>query len=298
MAWRYWALLILLAVGWGASFFFNEILLRELGPLTVGFGRVFVGAIGCWIWLLATRAPLLIPRAGLGVLLIFALVQYAIPLAVYPVTQQWITSSAAGIVNAMTPVMVVIVSHFWPEGEKMTWAKSIGVGIGFVGITILVWPDFQGQGESDPLALVATMIAPLCYGFALNVLRKLDGMDRISLTAWSLSLGSLALLPIAFGFEGIPQITRLETWVSLAIIGFVLTSAAFILLFWLVPRIGGTTASTITLIAPVSAVLLGVFVLSESLLVLHYVGMVTIFVGLLFIDGRVLRSFRNSQPTG
>ncbi|SLN29295.1 putative DMT superfamily transporter inner membrane protein [Pseudoruegeria aquimaris] len=295
---RYWGLILLLGLGWGSSFFFNEILLRELGPLTVALGRVGTGALGCWIWLLARRAPMRIPAGSLGVLTLFAAIQYAIPLTVFPVTQQYITSSAAGIVNATTPVMAVAVSHFWPGGERATWMKSIGVGLGLAGIVVLVSPAFRGQGASDPWALLATMIAPFCYGIALNLMRRFDGMNRTLLTAWSLLIGTAMLAPVALGLEGMPHIERAETWAALFVIGFVLTAGAFILLFWLIPIVGGTTASTITFLTPVSAVLLGVLILAEPIGPAQIAGMAVIFSGLIFIDGRLPRRFLKPQPDG
>ena len=82
------------------------------------------------------------------------------------------------------------------------------------------------------------------------------------------------------------------------VIGFVLTSAAFILIFWLIPRIGATSASSITLIAPISSIWLGVVFLNEELLFVQGVGMAVIFAGLLCIDGRILRLARKAQPSG
>jgi drug/metabolite transporter (DMT)-like permease len=228
-------------------------------------------------------------------MLAFGVVQYAIPLATYPLTQQYITSSAAGIVNAMTPIMVVVVSHFWPQGEKITLLKVIGVALGFFGILLLAQPSFAGQGESDPVALMLTMIAPVCYAFALNLMRYFDGLDRVLLTAWSATIGALALAPITLVREGMPVITRVETWASLLTIGLVLTSAAFILLYWLIPKVGSTTASTITFIAPVASVLLGVFILNEVLVPIQYAGMAVIFAGMLFVDGRFFKK-RDIQP--
>lgn len=294
-----WALILLLGLSWGSSFFFNEILLRELGPMWVAVGRVGIGAIGCWLWIFLSRSSLRVsPGMWLG-LGLFGLFQYAVPLTVYPVTQQFITSSAAGIINAMTPIMVVIVSHFWPEGERATRLKSLGVALGFAGIIVLALPDVQAdEGSSTPVALLATMIAPFCYGIALNMLRSLAGVNRVLMTAWSLTIATALVLPIALAREGVPTISRVETWASLLVIGLILTSAAFIILYWLVPRVGGTTASTITFVAPVSAVLLGVFILNETLTLVHLLGMAIIFVGLLFIDGRVVRMFRNHQPNG
>ncbi len=45
MAGREWALLIVLSILWGGSFFFAEVALRDLGPLTIVCGRVFFAAL-------------------------------------------------------------------------------------------------------------------------------------------------------------------------------------------------------------------------------------------------------------
>lgn len=293
----YWALIVLLGFSWGSSFFFNEILLREIGPMMISMFRVAFGALGCWLWLLVRWKTVRMSGHSIVVLILFALVQYAVPLTVYPVTQQWVTSSGAGIVNAMTPIMVVLVSHFWPGAEKANARKLIGVALGFAGIVVLVSPSFNGHDASNPWALLATVAAPFCYGLALNLLLKFNDVNRTVLTAWSLTVATVMVAPVALTVEGLPTIRQPETWAALLVIGFVLTSGAFILLFWLIPRVGGVTASTITFIAPVSAVFLGVVVLKEELLWIHLFGTGLIFVGLLFIDGRLrlLRAGKAAQ---
>lgn len=289
---RYWAIIVTLGLGWGASFYFNAVLLREIGPLSVSMGRVGIGALGCWFWMFMRRIPVRIGRGMLGPLFVFGLFQYAMPLAIYPVAQQAVTSSAAGIVNAMTPIMVVIVSHFWPGGERATPAKTAGVMVGFAGIVVLMVPSAQGLSDSAIWALLFAMLAPLCYGISVNFIRRFSGIDLTVMTAASLSMATLFISPLALWREGVPVITRPETWFALAAIGLVLTSAAFVTLFWLLPRVGGTTASTITFIAPVSAVLLGVLLLGEHVLVWHLAGLAGIFCGLLLIDGRLVRWLR------
>ena len=224
--------------------------------------------------------------------------QYALPLTISPVAQQYITSSAAGIVNAMTPITVVLVSHFWPGGENATWSKSIGVAVGFLGMIVVIWPEFEGQGSSNPWAMLLAILAPVCYAITGNILRWLDDLGRIVMTAWSLLFGAIILVPLALITEGLPVITRAETWGSLAAIGFVSTSAAFIILYWLIPKVGPTSASAITYIAPISAIGLGVLFLSERLLFVQGIGMAIIVVGLLFSDGRIFGLFRKAQPSG
>ena len=298
MHFRYWAAIFLLGFGWGSTFFFNEILLRELGPFTTSLGRLAFGALGCWIWVLARQENPKVSLKLVGILAIFGVFQYALPLTIFPYAQQFITSSAAGIVNAMMPILVVIISHMWPGGEKAVWYKSLGVVLGFVGIVVVVWPEFEGLGQSDPWAMLAAISAPVCYGVAVNMVRYMDSVKRTVMTAWSLSFGTLFLAPFALAIEGLPEIQQTETWVSLFIVGFVLTSAAFILVFWLIPRVGGTSSSVIGLITPVSAIWLGIVFLNEELLLLQAVGMAIIFVGLLCIDGRILGVGRKAQPDG
>ncbi len=286
---RYWVLIVGLGIGWGSSFYFNEILLRELGPLSVANGRVLLGAIGCWVWILARGLEFRVPRAVLGQLCVLSLLNYAIPFALYAAAQEHITSGAAGIINALMPVWVVVVSHFWPGGEKATLAKSIGVLFGFGGIVLLALPALQRGGGSEFWGVLAAAAAPVCYAFAVNYVRRLKSLDPAILTAWSLSCAAILLAPLSLWREGWPVITQAGTWGALAMIGFVLTSAAFILMFWLLPRVGATTASTITFVAPISAVLLGVWLLGEHIGAPHLMGMAAIFCGLLLIDGRVLR---------
>lgn len=293
---RYWALIFVLGIGWGSSMFFNEILLRELGPFQTGLGRVGFGALGCWLWLAVSGR---IGRVSPGFLrdaAIFGLLQYALPLTIFPAAQQVITSGEAGIINALTPVMVVIVSHLWQGGERATWQKSLGVAAGFAGIVTLAVPAL-GQGTGGAFgALLFCMLAPLCYGLAVNWFRRFGRTDPAVITAWSLLAGTLMLAPVALLTEGVPVIREPATWGALFVIGFVLTAASFILLFWLLPRVGATTTSTITFITPVSAVTLGVIFLGEVLTRAHIAGMALIFLGLLLIDGRVVRHLRGAPP--
>ncbi|MCV2882348.1 DMT family transporter [Actibacterium sp. XHP0104] len=286
---RYWVLIFILGMGWGASFFLNAILLRELGPLSVSMLRIALGALGCWVWLAATGGLVPVSLRQLGQMLVLGLFFYGVPLSVYPLAQQHIGSGAAGIVNALTPVMVVIVSHLWPGGEKATALKSLGVLAGFAGIALLALPALRSGGGAELWAILFAALAPLCYAVAMNHARSIKGMPPTALTAWSLTLATLILTPLALWREGVPQITQPQTWAALGVIGFVLTSAAFILLYWLLPRVGATATSTVTFIAPVSAVVLGVFVLKEELHLPQMIGMLVIFAGLIAIDGRLLR---------
>ncbi|MDP5218191.1 DMT family transporter [Ruegeria sp. 2205SS24-7] len=289
MALKYWIVIFVLGIGWGMSFMFNAILLRELGPLSVSMGRVGLGALGCWVYVLGARKPVRLGWRRALALLGFGALSYAAPFAFYALGQQHIASGVAGIVNATTPAFTVIVSHFWPGSERATLMKTLGVICGFAGIVVLSLPVLGRGASSEFWAILLTACAPLCYAFSVNIARAFRDMQPVVLTALALTGATIAIAPLALWTEGIPVITRAETWASLAFIGIVLTAAAFIAFYWVLPKVGPTNISTVTFIAPISALILGTWVLDERLLPEHLLGMVAIFAGLVLIDGRLIR---------
>ncbi|MGR3291563.1 MAG: DMT family transporter, partial [Paracoccaceae bacterium] len=179
-------------------------------------------------------------------------------------------------------------------GEKAGIAKYSGVMFGFLGVYFLAIPTFNEEGRSELWAMLIVLLAPISYAVSLNLLRQFKDFDLTVLLALALSVATLLLLPLALAMEGVPVITLPATWISLALIGFVSTGFAFIALYWLVPRVGGTNVSTATFVAPVSAILLGVVLLNETLEAEHLWGIGAIFCGMLMIDGRIVKFFRTA----
>jgi drug/metabolite transporter (DMT)-like permease len=291
----YWALIILLGAVWGCSFLFNAILIRELGPIWISGLRTAIGALGCWLFFLATRRSLPRDPKIYAQLLVLGLLNYAIPFTLFPLAAPDVASGIIGVLNGMVPMTTVIVSQFWPGGEKATWNKVAGVLIGFIGAAILASPSFGSGATTQLWAIGACLLATVCYAFALNYARRFAKIDSAGVASISLSSAALVTIPVAFLFEGVPAIALPETWAALFAIGLLSSSFAFLLLWWLLPRVGATNMSLNTYITPISAILLGVIVLHERFELVHVIGMVVIFVGLVFMDGRLVKRFR-PQP--
>lgn len=286
---REWFWIVFLGTVWGGSFIFNALLIRELGPLWVTALRVSIGALGCWLFLFAMRKP--IPKdPGLWLKLgLLGVLNYAIPFALFPLAQADLASGVAAIVNALTPIMTVLVSHFWLNGERITWTKAIGVAAGFAGVAILASPAIKAGGDTRLWAIAACLLATLCYALALNIARSFRTVEPTALTSIALSGAALASLPVAFMVEGIPRMVLPTTWMAALAIGLISTAFTFQIMYRLLPLVGATNFSTTTLIAPVSAIILGLLFLGEVVLPSHLLGMLVIFVGLMFIDGRLPR---------
>lgn len=289
MANRDWFWIVFLGAIWGFSFIFNAILIRELGPMWVSGLRVAIGALGCWVAVLALRKS--VPRdpvlwVKLGLLGVLA---YAIPFALFPLAQANLASGVAAIINALTPIMTVIVSHFWHDGERATRHKSIGVLAGFTGAVILATPALAHGGNSQLWAIGACLLATICYALSLNITRSFKSVEPTVFAAIALTGAAVVATPIAFMSEGALIITRAETWGAALAIGLIATTFTFQVMYRILPRVGATNFSATTFIAPVSAIVFGFLLLGEIIQSTHLLGMIAIFIGLLMIDGRLPR---------
>ena len=292
MTLREWFWIVFLGAVWGGSFIFNALLIRELSPLWVTAFRVGIGALGCWLFLMAMRKsvprdPVLWLKLGLlGVL------NYAIPFALFPLAQAQLASGVAAIINALTPIMTVIVSHFWLNGERMTWSKTVGVVAGFSGVAILASPALLADGNSRVWAIGACLLATLCYALALNIVRSFRHVEPTALTSVALTGSAVVAIPVALATDGLPVMVMPSSWAAALAIGLISTAFTFQIMYRLLPLVGATNFSTTTLIAPISAIILGTLFLGETILPSHLLGMAVIFLGLTFIDGRLPRLLR------
>lgn len=294
---RYWLLIILLGAVWGCSFLFNAILIREISPLWVSAGRVSIGAAICWMFFFATRKKLPNDRSLYPQFLVLGILNYAIPFALFPFAEITVASGIVGVINGMTPMTTVIVSQLWRGGEKATWNKSIGVVIGFAGAIILALPSLGAGASAQIIGLLAALGATLCYALTLNYARRFSKIDSATVASTSLTGAALVSVPVALLFSGVPVITLPETWGALFGIAIFSTSFSFLLVYWLLPRVGATNLSLNTFITPISAILLGVLILHERFDLIHIVGIVVIFFGLVFIDGRLVKRFMPQPKT-
>lgn len=292
MSLRYWLLIILLGAVWGSSFLFNAILIREISPLWVSAGRVTIGAAICWVYFLAMRKKLPTDWKTYAQLLLLGIMNYSIPFALFPYAEETVASGIVGVINGLTPMSTVIVSQLWIGGEKATWNKIVGVLIGFGGGVILALPSLGAGASAQVLGLLAAVGATLCYAITLNYARRFKAVDSAAVATCSLTGAALVSIPVALLFSGVPVIERGETWGALFAIAAFSTSFSFLLVYWLLPRVGATNMSLNTFITPISAILLGVLVLHERFEPVHVVGMLVIFVGLIFMDGRLVRRLR------
>jgi len=285
-----WLLLLILSVLWGGSFFFIGVAVKVLPPLTIVAVRVGLAAVT--LNLIVRATGLRMPKEWLywKAFLSMGLLNNLIPFCLIVWGQMHIASGLASIFNATTPLFTVIVAHIFTKDEKMSGGRIAGILVGFVGVAVIIGLDSLGGLGANVLAQFAILGAALSYSFAGVYGRRFKGMGIAPLvtatgqvTASTLLLAPLALVvdrPWTLAMPG------LSVWAALAGLALVSTALAYIIYFRLLATAGATNLLLVTFLIPVSAILLGVAFLGESLAGKDFIGMGLICFGLAAIDGR------------
>jgi drug/metabolite transporter (DMT)-like permease len=294
-----WAILLFLSVLWGGSFFFIEIAIETVAPLTLVLIRVAMAAAMLWAWLLVRRERLAMPPGAATAFLVLALLNNVVPFVLFAWAQEAIDGGLASILNATTPIWGVFVAHLFTADEKATPAKIAGVLLGFGGVAVMIGADLLGQIGDAALAQLACLAATLCYALAGVYARRFRamGVPPVAVSTGQLTASAIVTLPLVLVFEppwhAAPPAP--EAWIALIALALLCTSLAYILYFRLLASAGATNSLLVTFLIPVTAILLGALILEERLEPRHFIGMALIGAGLAAIDGRLF-SRRRPRP--
>jgi drug/metabolite transporter (DMT)-like permease len=287
-----WALLAILSIVWGGSFLFVGVAVRELPPLTIVAIRVVTASLALLLVLKLMGVDLPRSRQAWGAFLGMSILNNVIPFTLIVWGQSHIASGLASILNATTPLFTVIVAHYLTADERLTGQRLAGVVVGFIGVAIMIGAAAMASMDASILAQLAVLGAALSYGFSGVFGRRFKtmGIPPLATAAGQVTVSSALLLPAALIVDhpwtlGLPSTQAI---LSLAALGLVSTAFAYLIFFRLLARAGATNVGLVTFLIPVSAILLGVLVLGETLAVRHVAGMALIGAGLILIDGRAI----------
>jgi drug/metabolite transporter (DMT)-like permease len=181
--------------------------------------------------------------------------------------------------------------------EKLLLRRVAGVVAGLVGVIILRGQDL-GFKSGEGVGILLCLGAAFSYGLsALYARRKLANSPPLATAAFQLMASSLMMAIVAAAFErpwrlAMPGAT---TWLAMAGLAGLSTALAYIVFFQILRRSGPSNVMLVTLLIPVTAILLGYLVLGESISWREIIGAAVIGSGLLLIDGRILDLVRRPR---
>jgi len=292
-----WVMLLSLSLIWGGSFFLNAVILTELPTLTLVAARVSLAAIALWGFVAITGRLRGLTPAVWAAFAVMGFLNNAIPFTFIVHAQTSISSGLASILNATTPLFTILVAGVFLSDERFSVMRLAGVAIGLFGVVVMIGTDALDGIGSSVWAQMFSLGAAVSYGFASVFGRRFRrlGIDPIQVAMGQVTMSSLMLWPVAIVLDrpfdlAMPSVT---VWGALGVLSVICTACAYILYFKVLERAGATNISMVTFLVPVSAILLGILLLGETLHISHVIGMLLIGLGLIVIDGRMFSRMGN-----
>ena len=295
-----WMLLVLLSVVWGGSFFFNGIALREFPTLTIVTARVGLAALALLLLMRMLGQGIQLNRQILKAFFGMSFLNNVVPFSLIVWGQQHIASGVASILNATTPLFTMLVAHWFTTDEKINPRRLLGVLTGMGGVGLMMGLDSIESSGFHLLGQSAILLAAFSYGLAGVYGKRFAQLEipPLATATGQLCASSIILIPLTFWIDqpwtfAMPSIEGMGSLLGIALLS---TALAYVIYFRLLKTAGATNLLLVTLLIPVSAIILGVFLLDESLEPQHLSGMAVISLGLLIMDGRLLQFFRKTFP--
>lgn len=272
---------------WGSSFFFIEFANASLSPIGVAFWRCVLGAATLYIVLRLRKIEIRKDLKFFYLCFIVGLFNTAIPFTLFAFGGHHVSSAFSGMANAITPIATIIALLTVFRGEKVTRGQVIGLLVGVIGVLTLIG-IWEGIRTDSWLAVVGIVFAACCYGFGGPYIRKYiepRGHPLEVAAFGQIAAAGVLLLPV---YLTQPLTTGPFTWQStgaLLVLGIVGTGIAYTMYYPLLRQVGSAVSSTVTLMAPLVAVTLGVVVLGEKLSWFEPIGGFIILVGAAIAQG-------------
>jgi drug/metabolite transporter (DMT)-like permease len=255
--------LILLGAIWGASFLFMRVAAPEFGAFALVELRVAIGALLLLVVLLWQGGArdmwrLVVPLTVVGIF------GSAIPFVLFAYGTLTVSAGTASVINATAPLFTALIGYLWLR-DRLRPTQTIGLGIGFGGVLLLLWDRIALNVEGAALAIGGCLIATFCYGISVNFTKKnLTGVAPVVNAAGSQLAAAVLLLPLAIAYW--PQeVVSARGWYNAIALGLLSTGVAFMLYFRLVARIGPSRAITVTYLIPVFGMLWGLVFIGEPI---------------------------------
>jgi drug/metabolite transporter (DMT)-like permease len=255
-----WTLLAAVAALWGASFLLIDVGVDHLRPELVAFLRLAFG-VATLAAIPAARST--VPGSAWTGIALLGVVWMAVPFTLFPVAQQWIDSSLAGMLNATAPLFTAVIAALLSRRAPGARGRA-GLLVGFVGVVVVTWPSLGGA-HSTALGAGLVLGATLLYGFAFNLAEPLEQRHGALPVIWRAQIVALALTA-PMGLASVPESSfALTSVAAVAALGCLGTAIAFVAFTTLVGRVGSTRASVTVYFLPPVAIALGAVVRDEAI---------------------------------
>ncbi|MHC1781801.1 MAG: DMT family transporter [Anaerolineaceae bacterium] len=289
MSVKEWVRFSLLGLIWGTSFLWIKIAVSEVSPLVlVGFRTLF-GALSLLVIMRFSGASKLVLkdlRPWLGIFLIVAFLNVALPFVLISWSEQFISSGMASILNSTVPLFTIMLAPLFLRDDQWSLPKMAGLVLGFVGITVIFLPELTGGVNQNLIGMGVMLLATLSYAAgSIFTRRRVHDLAPQHQAFLQLSISTAMVWAVALALESPVTIPQLPlTWMALLWLGVLGSGIAYILFFGLLHSIGPTRTTTVTYIPPLVGTILGMLFLGEQITWQAVIGGLLVILGIVVVN--------------
>ncbi|MDB5439200.1 MAG: hypothetical protein JWM33_1627 [Caulobacteraceae bacterium] len=259
-----WIVLATLVIVWGSAFAGLKIAVAHIHPLWNTAFRIWIGVATLAVVIVLERRvlpPFTDPAWRFYA--VTGLIGMSVPFAMFAYAAQHIPSAVNSMCNGASPIFTAALAHVFVAGDRLTFRKAAGVGLGFLGLVVLVAPKLSGGMSLEAMGLITALAGAALYSFA-NVLIKRSPTVAPSVGALMMCLwGGVFAIPTALVLAPPPTMPPLDSLLAVTALGVFVTALASIGYVHLIQRRGPLVMSMAIYVAPLWAVLLGVVLMGE-----------------------------------
>lgn len=275
---------LLLGFVWGSSWLFIKLGLETVPPFTLAGLRFLLASLAMWAYIAVRRIRLPRSQRDWALMIGTGLLTFGVDYGLVFWGESHISAGLTSILFSTMPLFVLLLAHFMVPTERMTRLKLLGILIGIGGVALIFSRQLQGSGSLALLGSAAVLVAAGLEAVSSVLIRRFGGhLNPATLTTVQMTVGFVPLLAIGMIFEGSPFSSQWTpmAWTSLLYMALVGSAMGFVLLYWLLKRIGAVRSGLLIPFSTVIAVVLGILVLNETFTWRTAVGGLLVILGLL-----------------
>ncbi|MDY4366241.1 EamA family transporter [Pectobacterium brasiliense] len=281
---HYWRDVLLTALApaiWGSTYIVTSEILPPDRPFTAALIRVLPA--GLLLLLFTRRFPV---RRDWWCVLVLSALNIGVFQALLFVAAYRLPGGLAAVLGAIQPLLVMVlvwaVDHRAPRLATL-WSAIIGVA----GMAILL---LSPQTTFEPVGIAAALLGAVCMATGVWLTRRwqLD-LPVLPLTGWQLFLGGLMLAPVAWIADApLPALT-LPQWAAYSYLCLAGAVLAYGLWFRGVSRLPTVAVASLGLLSPLTAVVLGWALLSQSMTGAAFLGLAIVLASVFAVQWTTAR---------
>lgn len=267
---------------WASSFIIVKIALVELGPLTIGGLRYFLG-FACLLPFLRRRSFMLTRAQWLRIVML-GLSAYTLANGALFWALRFLPATTGSFLMSLITVTVLLGGVIWLR-EIPNHLQTFGIFMTLAGMAVFF---SSGLKPGEPLGLAIFALAVVGFT-SFGLLSRVAALDRqvdmLTLTAVPLAIGGGLLLVIALSIEGLPH-ASFRTWGLVLFLAAINTAFGYMLYNHALQSLQAFEMNVLLNLSPIWTALLGWILLEEKLTIQQWAGIFVVLAGVLLAQKR------------